>query len=76
MEEIVEYIVKSLVTEPEKVTINSSEEDKNVTISVKVAPEDMGRVIGKQGRIARAMRIIAQTAAVRQGKKCYVEIQE
>lgn len=76
VKEIVEYIVKSLVESPDDAVITSEEEDNNVKILVNVASEDMGRIIGKQGRIARAIRVIAQTAAARRGKKCYIEIRE
>ncbi|MGB9803246.1 KH domain-containing protein [Desulfofundulus sp.] len=74
MKEVVEILAKALVDQPDKVSVNMVEKEKSCLIELKVAPEDMGKVIGKQGRIARAIRIVAKAAASRQRKKVTVEI--
>ncbi|MDK2888499.1 RNA-binding protein (KH domain) [Desulfofundulus australicus DSM 11792] len=74
MKEVVEILAKALVDQPDKVSVNMIEKDKSWLIELKVAPEDMGKVIGKQGRIARAIRTVAKAAAARQRKKVTVEI--
>ncbi|RKO66619.1 KH domain-containing protein [Desulfofundulus salinus] len=74
MKEVVEILAKALVDQPDKVCVNMIEKDKSCLIELKVAPEDMGKVIGKQGRIARAIRTVAKAAAARQRKKVTVEI--
>ncbi|MDQ0287590.1 putative RNA-binding protein YlqC (UPF0109 family) [Desulfofundulus luciae] len=74
MKEVVEILAKALVDQPDKVSVNMIEKDKSCLIELKVAPEDMGKVIGKQGRIARAIRTVAKAAAARQRKKVTVEI--
>ncbi len=74
MKELVENLAKALVDQPEKVVVNLIEKDKSTLIELKVAPEDMGKVIGKQGRIAKAIRALVKVAATRQKKKVIVEI--
>ncbi|NLI11676.1 KH domain-containing protein [Pelotomaculum propionicicum] len=74
MKELVENLAKALVDQPEKVVVNLIEKDKSTLIELKVAPEDMGKVIGKQGRIAKAIRTLVKVAATRQKKKVIVEI--
>ncbi|AEG15687.1 KH domain-containing protein [Desulfofundulus sp. TPOSR] len=74
MKEVVEILAKALVDQPDKVSVNMIEKEKSCLIELKVAPEDMGKVIGKQGRIARAIRTVAKAAAARQRKKVTVEI--
>lgn len=74
MEELVVILAKALVEQPEKVTINVVEKEKSTLIELKVAPEDMGKVIGKQGRIARAIRTVVKAAATRHKKRVTVEI--
>lgn len=76
MKELVEYMVKSLVDNPEHVQISELEGEQSVVYEVRVAPEDMGKIIGKQGRIAKAMRTIVKAAGVKSGKKAMVEILE
>ena len=73
-EEIVEIIAKSLVDNPSQVVINEKEEDNVVIYELHVATEDMGKVIGKQGRIAKALRTVVKAAATREDKKVNVEI--
>lgn len=74
MGELVEFIAKSLVDNPEEVEVNEIERDLSVIIELKVAPEDMGRIIGKQGRIAKAIRTVAKAAAIKENKRVVVEI--
>lgn len=74
LEELVEILAKALVDQPEKVIVNTVQKDGAEVIQLKVAPEDTGKVIGKQGRIARAIRTVVRAAAVRADKKVVVEI--
>ncbi len=73
-EELVSYIAQSLVEEPEKVTVNVNDKGRTVILELKVAPEDMGRVIGKQGRIANAIRTVVKSATSNRRKKYVVDI--
>lgn len=74
MRELVELLAKSLVDNPDQVSVNVVESEKALVLELRVAPDDMGKVIGKQGRIAKAIRAIVKAAATRQGKKVVVEI--
>lgn len=74
MKELVEILAKALVDQPEKVVVNMIEKDRSTLIELQVAREDMGKVIGKQGRIAKAIRAVVKVAAARQKKKVIVEI--
>ncbi len=74
MKELVEFLAKSLVDNPGEVTVDVVEGDKTLVLKLKVTPDDMGKVIGKQGRIAKAIRTIVKAAASRKGKKITVEI--
>lgn len=74
MTELVEYIAKSLVDHPESVSVNQVEGEQSIILELKVAPEDMGKVIGKQGRIAKALRTVVKAAAAKDGKRVVVEI--
>jgi predicted RNA-binding protein YlqC (UPF0109 family) len=74
MKELVEVIAKALVDSPDAVHVDETESDRQVTLTLHVAEEDMGRVIGRQGRIAKAMRTVVKAAAVRENKKVSVEI--
>ncbi len=76
MRELVEFIAKSLVEDPEQVDINEVEGDKTTIIELKVAQEDMGKIIGKQGKTARAIRTILNATAAKAGKKAVLEILE
>ena len=76
MKEIVEVIAKAIVDNPDEVVVTEKAEGKHVTIELHVAPSDMGKVIGKQGRIAKAIRTVVRAAAVRIDKKVNVEIQQ
>jgi predicted RNA-binding protein YlqC (UPF0109 family) len=72
--ELVEYIAKSLVDNPENVSVNQVEGEQSIILELKVDPEDMGKVIGKQGRIAKAIRTVVKAAAAKDGKRVVVEI--
>ncbi len=74
MKELVEYIAKSLVDHPEQVRVNQIPGDQTVVIELEVAPDDMGKVIGKEGRIANAIRSLLKIAAAREGKRAILEI--
>ena len=74
MKELVEVIAKALVDNPDEVVVTEKEEGKNVTIELHVAASDMGKVIGKQGRIAIAIRSVVMAASLGDNKKVDVEI--
>ena len=74
MKALAEIIAKSLVDKPNEVKVNEIINDNSVTIELKVAPEDMGKVIGKQGRIAKAIRTVVKAAAIKEEKRVVVEI--
>ena len=73
MKESLEAIITSLVNEPSKVSINQVDGDKSIVFEVKVANSDMGKVIGREGRIAKAIRTIIKALAAKEGKKVSVE---
>ena len=74
MKELVEIIAKSLVENPDQVVVTEEMNGGEKVISLKVAPEDMGKVIGKQGRIAKAIRAVVKAAAIKQDETVNVEI--
>ena len=74
MKELVEVIAKSLVDHPEDVEVIETSKDDAIYVELKVAQEDMGKVIGKQGRIAKAIRVVMRAAATRNDEKISVEI--
>ena len=73
MKELVEVIAKALVDDPESVVVNEREEKKTTVLEVRVAESDMGKVIGKQGRIAKAIRSVVKAAAAKEDKKGIVD---
>lgn len=73
---LVEHLAKSLVDQPDAVKVSQVENGKEIIIHLIVAPEDMGKVIGKQGRIAKAIRTVVKAAAVKENKKVSVEIMQ
>ena len=75
MKELVEVIAKALVDNPDEVVVTESEKGDDLLIELKVAPSDMGKVIGKQGRIAKAIRSVVKAAASKEDRKVIVEIQ-
>jgi predicted RNA-binding protein YlqC (UPF0109 family) len=74
MKELVEYIAKSLVDDPSQVEVTEIEGATSVILELSVAPEDMGRVIGRSGRVANAMRTLLRVVAAKQGKRVTLEI--
>ena len=74
MKEVVEVIAKSLVEHPDEVVVTETENEKSILVELKVAPSDMGKVIGKQGRIAKAIRSVVKAASSKEDKKVVVEI--
>ena len=74
MTKLVEAIAKSLVDKPENVVVTETASRQGTVIELKVDPDDMGKVIGKQGRIAKALRVVVKAAATRENKKVTVEI--
>jgi len=74
LKELLEYLAKALVDNPDEVQVVVTETDTTVVLELTVAKEDVGKVIGKQGRIARALRTIIKASAVRDGKRAIVEI--
>lgn len=74
MEELVKFIAQKLVDNPDAVTTTVSETDDETVITLSVAPEDMGKVIGKQGRIAKAIRTVVRSASAKLDKKYTVDI--
>lgn len=74
MKELVEVIAKSLVELPEEVVVTEKQSGKTIVLELKVAPSDMGKVIGKQGRIAKAIRSVVKAAASKEDKKVVVDI--
>ena len=74
MKELVEVIAKALVDNPEEVVVTEKGEGKNITIELHVADGDMGKVIGKQGRIAKAIRSVVKAASTKDNKRVDVEI--
>jgi predicted RNA-binding protein YlqC (UPF0109 family) len=74
VKELLEYIAKALVDKPDAVEVTVVEGEKSSILQLKVDPEDVGKVIGKQGRIAKAIRTVVRASAVKEGKKAIVEI--
>lgn len=75
MKGLLEVIAKSLVDNPDEVVVIEKETEKGLVLELKVAPSDMGKVIGKQGRIAKAIRSVVKAAASRENKQVSVEIE-
>lgn len=74
MKELVEIIAKALVRNPEQVNVSEAQDNQVTIYEIRVAPEDMGKIIGKQGRIAKALRTVVKAAAVKAEKKVMIEI--
>ncbi|MBQ7231472.1 MAG: KH domain-containing protein [Oscillospiraceae bacterium] len=74
MKELLLYMAKNLVDNPDAVSVNEITEEDGLVLELRVAPEDMGKVIGRQGRIAKEIRTIIKTVAQRDGEKVTVEI--
>ena len=76
MKEIIEIIARSLVDHPEQIVVDEKQDGDTVTYELRVAADDMGKVIGKQGRIAKAIRAVVKAAASKEDKKVIVEIMQ
>lgn len=74
MKDLVEFIARSLVDDPEAVSVTEIEGERSIILELRVAPDDMGKVIGKQGKIAKAIRTITKATAAKEGKRVVVEI--
>ena len=74
MKELVEVIAKALVDDPSQVVVTESEDEDGINVELRVAPTDMGKVIGKQGRIAKAIRNVVKAASSKDNKRVNVEI--
>ena len=74
MKELLLYMAKNLVDDPEAVTVNETSDEEGKVLELRVAPGDMGKVIGRQGRIAKEIRTIVKTVSQRSGQKVTVEI--
>ena len=74
MKELIEYIASSLVSNPEAVQVTEMTEGNRTVFRLQVAPEDKGKVIGRQGRVAQAMRTLLRVAAVKDGSQAILEI--
>jgi len=76
LKELVEYLARALVDNPNEVSVEAVEDEKMTTLRLKVAPADLGRVIGKQGRTARAMRTLLHATAAKSRRRAILEILE
>ncbi|MGS0765043.1 KH domain-containing protein [Syntrophomonas curvata] len=74
MKDLVEFIARSLVDDPDAVDVTEIEGERSIILELRVAPDDMGKVIGKQGKIAKAIRTITKATAAKEGKRVVVEI--
>jgi predicted RNA-binding protein YlqC (UPF0109 family) len=74
MEDLLKYVAQALVEHPDDVSVTRVENENNITLELRVAESDMGRVIGKQGRIAKAIRTVVKAATSRENKRVFVEI--
>lgn len=76
MQELIEYIAKSLVDRPEEVRVSLEEKEDVTVLHLSVAKEDLGKIIGRQGRTARALRTLVNAASAKQERRCILEIEE
>jgi predicted RNA-binding protein YlqC (UPF0109 family) len=74
VKELLEFLARELVDDPTSVDVTESSDDRGVRLTLRVAPDDMGKVIGKGGRTAKAIRAVVRAAATRQGTGAYVDI--
>jgi predicted RNA-binding protein YlqC (UPF0109 family) len=74
MKELIEYIARSLASDPDAVRVTETIDDDRVMLQLEVAPEDKGKVIGRQGRVAQAMRVLLRVAAVKDGTRANLDI--
>ena len=74
MQELIEYIAKNLASKPDEVEVTSEMENDRMVLKLKVADEDKGKIIGRQGRVAQAMRTLLRVAAIKDGSRVVLEI--
>tara|TARA_Y100000590_G_C15615638_1_gene975605 strand:- start:477 stop:704 length:228 start_codon:yes stop_codon:yes gene_type:complete len=74
MKELVEYIAKSIATNPDEVIVTQTDDGERVLVTLEVAPNDKGKVIGREGRVAQSIRTLLKVAAVKQGTRVVLEI--
>ena len=74
MKELVEYIARSIASEPDEVKVTEEEDDGRIILRLEVAPDDKGKIIGRQGRVAQSIRVLLRVAAVKQGTRAILEI--
>jgi predicted RNA-binding protein YlqC (UPF0109 family) len=74
MKELVEYIARSIAAQPDEVKVTVVEEDDRIIIRLEVADEDKGKIIGRQGRVAQAIRVLLRVSAVKEGARAVLEI--
>ena len=74
MKELVEYIARSIAAQPDEVSVTEEDLDGHIILRLEVAPDDKGRVIGRQGRVAQSMRALLRVAAVKRGTRATLEI--
>ena len=74
MKELVQYIARSIASEPDEVKVTEEEEDGRIILRLEVAPDDKGKVIGRQGHVAQSIRVLLRVAAVKQGIRATLEI--
>jgi len=74
MKELVEYIAKSIATNPDEVVVTQNDDGEKVVLTLEVSPDDKGKVIGRQGRVAQSIRTLLKVAAVKQGTRAVLEI--
>ena len=74
MKELVEYIARSIASHPDEVKVTEEDEDGRIVLKLEVAPDDKGKVIGRQGRVAQSMRVLLRVAAVKQDTRATLEI--
>ncbi len=76
MKELVEFIVKNLVANPDEVAVTEIEKDRETVYNVKIAEEDFGRIIGRSGKVATAIRTVVKTSAKKQNKRVFVKFEK
>ena len=74
MKELVEYIARSIASHPDEVKVTEEQEDGRIVLRLEVAPDDKGKVIGRQGRVAQSIRVLLRVAAVKEGTRAVLEI--
>jgi predicted RNA-binding protein YlqC (UPF0109 family) len=74
MKELVEYIARTIASKPDEVKVTEALEDDRLVLRLEVAPEDKGKVIGRDGRVAQAMRILVRVTAIKEGTRAVLEI--